>query len=407
MTVTHHRSNSFILLLLGLLCVVTPLATDMYISSFTRIAAELHRSTPQVSLSLSAYLLGFALGQLFYGPLLDRFGRKRPLYFGLSIYILSSIGCAAAPDLQVLVALRFVQALGGCVAQVCAIAMVRDFFPLKESAKVLSTLFLLMGISPLLAPTVGSFIVSELGWRWIFVLLGLIGTIVLALTAVLLPEGHAADHSVLLNPRAILIGFWSILREPQFFTYTLAGSFSFAGLITYISGSPIVFIDGFHLSTRTFAFVFAGLVIGFAGGNQLNLILLRRFSIERIFLLALWAQVIVGSLFLVAMLGHANNLATSFVMFFMYLFCIGLTYPNGAALGMARFSKDAGRASALLGSLQIGTGAIVSTSIGVIGAKSVIPLLLATALLALFILLSGRGLITQPTQIVDNEPIQS
>src|SRR6201996_6768111 len=157
------RHHTWIILLLGALCVVTPFAIDMYLPAFSRIAAEYKTTTSEISLSLSTYFVGFALGQLFYGPLLDRFGRKRPLYVGLIAYIACAIGCVMAPDLKTLVALRFLQALGGCVAQVGAIAMVRDFFPAKESAKIFSLLFLMIGVSPLLAPTIGSFLMSGLG----------------------------------------------------------------------------------------------------------------------------------------------------------------------------------------------------------------------------------------------------
>jgi DHA1 family bicyclomycin/chloramphenicol resistance-like MFS transporter len=403
--VTHNRSNLWILLLLGSLCVVTPFAIDMYLPAFSRIAADFHRSTPEISLSLSTYFVGFALGQIIYGPLLDRFGRKRPLYVGLSIYIVCSIGCVAAPDLQIFVALRFLEALGGCVAQVGAIAMVRDFFPVKESAKVFSLLFLMIGVSPLLAPTIGSLIMTSLGWRWIFVILAAIATLILALTIFLLPEGHKPDHSVILSPRSILAGFWKIFRNPQFLTYTVAGAFSFAGLFTYVAGSPIIFMDGFHLSTKAFGIVFAALVMGFIGGNQLNILMLRRFTSQQIFLVALCLQVVIGIIFLAGMLSHTIGLAATLVLFFVFLSCIGLTYPNGAALGLAPFSQDAGRASALLGFLQTGTGALISMSIGVLGSRAVIPLLSVTALIALSFLMIGRRLIKEPVETVANEPV--
>lgn len=403
--VSHNRSNLWILLLLGALCVVTPFAVDMYLPAFSKIAAEFHRTTPEISLSLSTYFIGFALGQIIYGPLLDRFGRKRPLYVGLTIYIACSIGCAVAPDLGSFVALRFLEALGGCVAQVGAIAMVRDFFPVKESAKVFSLLFLMIGVSPLLAPTIGSLIMTGLGWRWIFVILAGIALLILALTFFLLPEGHEPDHSVLLRPKPILTGFWNIFRNPQFLTYTLAGAFSFAGLFTYVAGSPIIFMDGFHMNTRAFGVVFAVLVMGFIGGNQLNVVMLRCYTSQQIFLAALCLQVAIGIIFLAGMLSHLIGLAATLILFFIFLSCIGLTYPNGAALGLAPFSKDAGRASALLGFLQTGTGALISMSIGVLGSRAVIPLLSVTAIIAMAFLLLGRRFIQEPVETVPNEPV--
>jgi MFS transporter, DHA1 family, multidrug resistance protein len=398
-----QRNNLWILLLLGALCVVTPFAIDMYLPAFSTIAAQFHRTTSEISLSLSTYFVGFAIGQMLYGPLLDRFGRKRPLYVGLVAYVLCSIGCALAPDLRTFVALRFLEALGGCVAQVGAIAMVRDFFPVKESAKIFSLLFLMIGTSPLLAPTIGSLVMTGFGWRWIFILLASIATIILVLMIFHLPEGHQPDHSVSLRMAPILQGFWHIFRDAQFLTYTLAGAFSFAGLFTYVAGSPIIFMDGYHLSTRAFGIVFAVLVMGFIGGNQVNVLLLRKFSSQQIFVIALAAQVIIGALFFLGTITHTVGLPATLVLFFIFLSCIGFTYPNGAALALAPFSHNAGRASALLGFIQTGTGAIISMSIGFFGVKAVVSLLSSTALLGLAILLFGRSKIGEPVQTEQSE----
>ena len=387
---TFPKSTRGIIPLLGALCVVTPFAIDMYLPAFSQIAAEFKTTTPQISLSLSTYFVGFALGQMLYGPLLDRYGRKRPLYVGLLAYVVCSIGCALAPDLKTFAVLRFLEALGGCVAQVGAIAMVRDFFPVKQSAKIFSLLFLMIGVSPLLAPTIGSLIMTGLGWRWIFALLAGIAFVILLLTIFVLPEGHEPDHSVSLRPGPIVAGFWAIVRDPQFLTYSLAGSFSFAGLFAYVAGSPIIFMDGFHMGTKAFGIVFAVLVGGFIGGNQVNVALLRRFTSQQIFFTALMVQVVTGVLFFVGVRSHVVGLVATLVLFFVFLSCIGLTYPNAAALGLARFSRDAGRASALLGFLQTGTGAVISMSIGLLGVQAVVALLSGTALLALGVLLIGR-----------------
>ncbi len=401
----HKHNLIWITLLLGALCVVTPFAIDMYLPAFSKIAAAYNTNSSAISLTLSTYFVGFALGQVFYGPFLDRFGRKRPLYLGLAIYILASIGCALSPNLKTFVALRFLEALGGCVAQVGAIAMVRDFFPAKESARMFSMLFLMIGVSPLLAPTIGSAIMTGLGWEWIFALLAAIAFAILALIFFLLPEGHQPDHSVSLRPGAILAGYWNIFKVPQFITYSLAGAFSFAGLFTYVAGSPIIFMDGFHMGTKAFGIVFAVLVMGFIGGNQVNVFLLRLFNSQQIFNGALLAQVAIGLVFFVGMRSHVVGLAGTLVLFFFFLSCIGLTYPNAAALGLAPFSRDAGRASALMGFLQTGTGALVSTGIGFLGASAVVTLLSATAVVALLILLIGKTRITEMIESNETETV--
>ncbi|WP_263350772.1 multidrug effflux MFS transporter [Acidicapsa acidisoli] len=401
----QKRNNAWIIPLLGALCVVTPFAIDMYLPAFSKIAAAYETTTSEISLTLSTFFVGFALGQIFYGPLLDRFGRKRPLYLGLTIYILSSIGCALSPDLKTFIGLRFLEALGGCVAQVGAIAMVRDFFPVKESAKMFSLLFLMIGVSPLLAPTMGSALMAGLGWQWIFALLATIAFVILALIFFLLPEGHQPDHSVSLHLGSILLGYWRILRQPQFLTYSLAGAFSFAGLFTFVAGSPILFMDGFHMGTGAFGVVFAVLVMGFIGGNQLNVLMLRKFTSQQIFVGALFLQVLIGVIFFAGMRMHIVGLPATLVLFFIFLSCIGLTYPNAAAIGLAPFSSDAGRASALLGFLQTGTGAVVSMGIGLLGAQAVVTLLSATAVISLLILVVGRLSIGEIVETEETETV--
>jgi DHA1 family bicyclomycin/chloramphenicol resistance-like MFS transporter len=388
-----RRENAFLILLLGALSVVTPFAVDMYLPAFPGIAKEFKTTTSVISWSLSTYFIGFALGQILYGPLLDRFGRKRPLYFGLTVYILASIGCMQSHQIETLIAFRFVQAIGGCVAQVGSIAMVRDFFPVKESAKIFSLLFLIIGISPLFAPTVGSLVMLKLGWQWIFALLACIAAVTLAATIFLLPEGHTPDPSISLKPKPILSSFAAIFKQPQFYTYAFAGAFSFAGLFTYVAGSPIIFMEGFHVSAQVFGGIFATLTMGFIGGSQVNVFLLRRFNSERIFSRALLFQVLTGLLFLVGTRNGWFGMTATLILFFVFLSCIGLTYPNAAAIALAPFSKNAGSASALLGFLQMGTGALISTGIGFFhsGAKvAIIALLSSTALISLLILLAGR-----------------
>jgi MFS transporter, DHA1 family, multidrug resistance protein len=400
-----REKHAWIIFLLGLLSVVTPFAIDMYLPAFSRIAGDFNSSASVISLSLSSYFIGFALGQILYGPLLDRFGRKRPLYFGLVLYILASIGCAQAHSIHAFIALRFIQALGGCAAQVAAIAMVRDFFPIRESARVLSLLFLIIGVSPLLAPTIGSVLVSALGWRWIFVILASYAFVTLGLIFTLLPEGHTPDASISLRPKPIVQSFWTILKQPQFITYALAGAFSFAGLFGFVAGSPIMFMDGFHMSTNAFGLTFAVLVLGFIGGSQVNVLLLRRFSSQRIFFRALLFQAFTGLVFFIGTCIHVIGLPAMLVLFFFFLLSIGLTAPNAAALGIAPFSRDAGSASALLGFLQAGTGSLIATGIGVLGASAIVTLMAGTAFAALAILITGRTRIVEFTETSESEAV--
>ncbi|HWU84867.1 MAG TPA: multidrug effflux MFS transporter, partial [Rhodocyclaceae bacterium] len=348
------RRELRIILILGALSTLSPFAIDLYLPAFPQIAAGLGSSTAQVALSLSSYFVGMAGGQLFYGPLLDRFGRKRPLYVGLGLFVLASLGCALAQNVETLIALRLLQALGGCVAQVGALTMVRDFFPAHEGAKVMSLLLLILSVSPLLAPTIGSFLATALGWQWIFALLGLIALAILALVRARLPEGHAPDPDVSLRPLPILRTFVGILRDPHFHVYACAGAFCFSGLFLYVAGSPVIFMKVFGVDTHTYGAIFAGLSVGFIGGSQLNIVLSKKFGSAAVFRHAMLVQALVALVFLLGVWGGWYDLGATIVMFFAWLSCLGLIYPNAAVLALAPFSRNAGSASALLGFLQIG-----------------------------------------------------
>src|SRR5688572_13025276 len=208
----NRRNNTLIILILGLLATVSPFSIDMYLPAFSQIASDFGTTPARISFSVTSYFIGLAIGQMIYGPLLDRFGRKRPLYVGLTIFIITSIGCMQAQSTEALVVLRFVQALGGCVAWVAALAMVRDFFPVEQSARVFSLLILVIGLSPLLAPTIGGFIATGLGWRWVFSVLAVIALLILLVTIFFLPEGHKPDKSVSLKAKPMLLTFFSIIK---------------------------------------------------------------------------------------------------------------------------------------------------------------------------------------------------
>ncbi|MDB6036434.1 MAG: bcr [Verrucomicrobiales bacterium] len=382
-----------IILILGALSTISPLAIDMYLPAFPGIAAALHTSTAKISLSISSYFVGIAAGQLFYGPLLDRFGRKLPLYCGLVLFIVASLLCLASRTVDWLVAMRFLQALGGCAAQVAAMAMVRDFFPVHETARIISLLILILGVSPLLAPTVGGFVAVHLGWQWVFIVLALFAFLVLAVCWRWLPEGHPPDPSVSLRLKPIVGNFSDVLKERQFLTYALSGAFAFSGLLVYVAGSPIIFMEAFHVSAATFGAIFAGLSVGFIGSNQVNVLLLRKFSSEQIFRAALWVQCPAALLFLIGTIYGWFGLVTTLVLLFITLSSLGLAYPNAAALAMAPFDRNIGSASAMLGFLQIGVSSIASASIGIFDSHSMMPvalILAATSWIGMAILAIGR-----------------
>ncbi|HVW15398.1 MAG TPA: multidrug effflux MFS transporter [Mucilaginibacter sp.] len=391
----------FLVLILGFLIALSPFSIDMYLPAFGDIAKSLHTVSARVDLSLSSYFIGLAFGQLLYGPLMDRFGRKVPLYFGLSLYIIASVGCFLSRSVEMLIVMRLFQALGGCAAQVACIAMVRDLFPVGDIAKVYALLFLVLGASPLLAPTSGSYLTLAFGWRAVFVVLLAIAVLVLLASLFALPESYKPDKSYSLKPGPITRNFITVIRNPQFYTYAISGSVAFGALFAYVAGSPLVFMDVFGLDKREFGWVFAGVAVGFIGAGQVNTQLLKRFKSEQIVGVAAVGQVVFAGLFL---LGSANGwfgLAGTIAMIFLTLFFVGLINPNTSALSMAPFSRNAGIASALLGSMQLGLGALSSSAMSAFSGKSAVPLAAIMAVstaLALIILLMGRRNIRQKVE---------
>jgi DHA1 family bicyclomycin/chloramphenicol resistance-like MFS transporter len=381
------------ILILGSLTALGPFSIDMYLPGFEDIAKSLGTTVATVALSLSSYFIGISLGQLLYGPLLDRFGRKKPLYAGLALYIVATLVCMQAKDIHTLIILRFIQAVGSCAAQVAAMAMVRDLFGPKESAKVFSLLLLVLGASPMIAPTAGGYIVVNFGWRTIFLILMILGVLITLLTIFFLPESYGPDRNFSLKPRPIINNFLSVLREPQFIVYVLVESLAFAGLFAYVSGSPIVFMDIFHVDKKTYGWIFAFLSIAFIGLSQFNSLLLRRYSSEQIIWVALSAQVGVSILFLAGNIAGWYGLPQTIFFIFLFLACLGFTNPNAAALSLAPFSKNAGSASALLGALQMGVGALAAVGIGAFAngtSTPMIAIMAATSLAALGILIAGK-----------------
>lgn len=387
------QQNFFLILILGALHAITPFSIDMYLPAFPKIAADFKTTIENVALSVSTYFLGFALGQILYGPLLDRFGRKPPLYAGLTLYILATIGCFNTGTIESLWAMRFIQALGGCVASVAAMAMVRDFFPVEKSAAVISLLVLILGASPLLAPTIGSFVIDWWGWHFVFVILAVITFLVLLCVIFFLPEGHMPDKNISLKPAPIIKGFIEVLSNPKFYVFALAGSFSFSGLFSYVAHSPAIFMDHFHLSGKVYGGVFALLSVGFIGSSQLNHLLVKKYKNEQILTSAIIIQLMAAAVFTIGAWQQWYGLIAVILFLFIILSCAGVVYPNAAAICMAPFEKNAGSASALLGFGQIGVGALVSGGAGMLPFNPVLSMALATfitVIIAVGILLLGK-----------------
>lgn len=388
------KPKSFgLILILGSLAALAPFSIDMYLPGFKAIAKDLGTDVPNVSLSLATFFIGISAGQLLYGPLLDKFGRKKPLYFGLSLFILSSVSCLFVRTIDQLIVLRFVQAIGCCAASVAAIAMVRDLFTVEESPKVFASLMLVIAVSPMLAPTAGGYLIAALGWKSVFVFLGLMAGLLLLASMWKLPESYKPDPSYSLKPKPILNNFLIVLKEPSFYTYALVSAITFSGLFAYVSSSPVVFMDLYKVTETGYGWIFALLSVFFIGFSQVNSYILRWFSSKKIVFWALVAQCIFSVLFLIAAVYNLLNLYTTIAFIALFLGCLGFINPNASALSLAPFSKNAGSASALMGALQMGLGALASAAISMFAADVVWPMpavMTIAALTALFCLLVGR-----------------
>ncbi|UHG89289.1 multidrug effflux MFS transporter [Spirosoma oryzicola] len=391
-----RRQHFVIILILGTLTTISPFSIDMYLPGFPAIAKDLHTSIAQVQLSLTAYLVGIAVGQLIYGPLLDRFGRKLPLYAGLLLYLVASIGCALTTSIETLILMRLLQALGGCVGLVAAQALVRDLFPISEIAQVMSLLTLVLAVSPMIAPTVGSYTTVAWGWHSIFLILAVITVFILVGVHFALPNGKAPDDSLSLRPAAVLGNFFMVLKQPQFLTYALVSGTATSASFAYISGSPDVFINLYRMSEQQYGWLFSALAVALIAPTQMNRFLLKRFTSEQIIYVTLLYQCAVGLLMVLGTWAGWFGQYGLIVMLFLFLCGQGLTGPNSTALSLAPFSRHAGSAAALMGSFRMAFGAVVSGLVSVLHNHTAIPMvgvMCGCALSGLVALLIGRRVI--------------
>ena len=383
-----------------------PFSIDMYLPGFPAIASGLNTTIARVSLSLSSFFIGICFGQLLYGPLLDRFGRKRPLYIGLSVYLLCSIGCAFAATVDALIVLRLFQALGGCVGMVASRAMVRDLFPVEENAKVFSLLMLVIGVSPIIAPTLGGYVTTAFNWHYIFIILTIMCTLILTAVHFALPESRLPDASISLKPKDITRNFFIVFKNPQFYTFSFAGAIAAAGLYAYISGSPFVFMELFKISAKHYGWMFAGVAICLIISSQVNSFLLRKYSSQQIIRVALFCQSLAGLMLFFGSLYNFLGLYGTIGIICIFLSCQGFVFPNSSALSMAPFSKNAGSASAVLGAIQMATGAFTSALVSMLSDHTALPMtgiMAACAVTSFCILLIGSKTIKYKATIEEVE----
>lgn len=359
---------------LGLLSAIGPFSIDMYLPSFPAIADDFNTSISHIGLSLSSFFIGISVGQLIYGPLLDRFGRKKPLYVGLILYLIASILCAYSVDANMLILLRFFQALGSCVGMVATRALIRDLFPVEENAKIFSFTMLVIAVSPIVAPTAGGYITLHFGWKTIFLVLAAISFIILLAVYFWLPAGNKPNKEMSLLPKPIITQFLAALKVPQFYTYALVSAVSASGLYAYIAGSPLVFMGIFEVTEEQYGWIFAFLALGMVASNLINTLLLKKFTSEQITMTAQTAQVIIGFVLMTGTIFNWFGLYETIFLIWIFLCTQGFIFPNSSALAMAPFTRTAGTASALMGAIQLGIGAVATALVSVLSKTTAIPM---------------------------------
>lgn len=363
------------LLVLGLLSAIGPFSIDLYLPAFDVIADDFGTSMDRVQLSLTSYFVGIAVGQMIYGPLLDKYGRKKPLVIGLAIYVLASLLCVLTTNIDHLILLRFLQALGSCGGMVGARAMVADYYKGREAAKVFSLLMLVIGISPILAPSIGAFMLSHWDWHILFVFLAVLASVILLGTIFLLPESYPGNRALSLAPKSILGNFWKVISNKIFISYCLIGSIASAGTYAYLAGSSFVMQQYFGLSKSQYGLAFAFISSAMVIATQLNRQFLKRYSSEGISARANIGQAAVGLLMIIALVTNLLSFPVALLLIFFFLFGHGFIFPNTSAVALSPFQELAGSASALLGCIQMGMGALSSGAVSVLHNETPWPML--------------------------------
>ncbi|MDN0194588.1 multidrug effflux MFS transporter [Streptomyces sp. S.PNR 29] len=389
------RTSLLVTLILGGLTATPPLAMDMYLPSLPEVTESLHAPAATVQLTLTACLAGMALGQLAVGPMSDRWGRRRPLLAGLAVYVLATALCALAPTVELLVAFRLAQGLAGAAGIVIARAVVRDLYDGVAMARFFSTLMLIGGVAPIVAPLIGGQILRVTDWRGVFVVLTAVGALLAGLVWAKLPETlpPAERHSG--GAGEALRAMRALLADAPFAGYMLAGGFAFAALFAYVSASPFVVQEIYGASPQTFSLLFGVNSVGLVLVGQINgKVLVGRVSLDRVLGVGLVVVITAATALLLMALGAFGEvgLAPVAVALFVLMSAMGITLPNTQALALMRVKQAAGSASALLGTSSFLIGAVASPLVGVAGEGTAVPMAVVQLVAALVALACFVGM---------------
>ena len=368
-------------LVLGAVMATGPLAIDMYLPAMPTIQAEFAVDASRVQHTLSAYLFGLALGQLAFGPIADRYGRKLPLELGLALFTLACAGCALSRSIDGFIALRFLQALGGASGMVLIRAVIRDRFDALQSARVLSLMMLVMGAAPILAPLLGGWILLHGAWHWIFWFLAAFAALCIALVALYLEETHPAERRSA-SVRAAIAGFVPVGRDRRFIGPVLVFISAFGAFFAYLAAAPFVFIQYYGVPAHHFGWYFGANAAGFITVSQLNRRLVLRHGVRRVLGWGVRGLATAAAALLACALTGAGGFAGVLGPVFCMIASIGLIAANASAVAMEPFGARAGGASSLLGASQSLFGVLASAAVGWISAAGPRPMAAVIAVCA-------------------------
>ena len=380
------------IIVLGLLVALGPLTIDMYLPALPKIADELSLSSSVAQLTLTGTLAGLALGQLIVGPLSDSLGRRKPLIAGILLHMAASLLCLFAPNIAVLGIARGLQGVGAAAAMVVAIAVVGDLFAESVAATVMSRLMLVLGVAPVVAPSLGAAVLLQASWHWVFAALVVLAAALLVMAVLALPETLPVEHRRPLKVRGILATYLELVRDVRFVILVLVAALGMSGLFAYISGASFVLQGRYGLSQGAFALVFGAGAIALIGSTQFNVVLLRRFSPQRIMVWALFAASVSGAVFVGLATAGIGGLPGFVVPVWAILGAMGLVIPNAPAVALTRHPDASGTSAALLGAAQFGLGAAVAPVVGILGNDEfAMAVVMATGVVVAFMALVVTG----------------
>ena len=378
--VSTYTKNAIVL---GLLSAVGPFAIDMYLPALPTIAADLHASTAATQMTLTVFFIAFGVCQVIYGPISDMAGRKPPLYVGLVLFIIGSIGCAFAPGIGWLIAFRFVQGLGASAVMVIPRAIIRDLHTGIEATQLMALVMLVLSVSPILAPLGGSALIVPFGWRAVFVAVTVVAVIAFMLLTLYLPETRLPQDRVKVSVGGVLGSFGQLLRHWHFLGLTFIGGFGMASFFAFLASSSFVYIQHYGLTPTRFSFAFSLNAFGFIGASQFAASLGARYGMGRVVMAATAAYALFTTILLVLNLAGVDSLAVMMALLFLGFAAMGLVIPSTMVLALEEHGPIAGMASALGGTLQMLAGGVMIVIVSAFFDGTARPMVTTIALCAI------------------------